>query len=200
MPTRPGNRVISESLLAAARPTGVELVEQPLPAGSDALLAEIERTVPVCADEFGARPRLARCACLTLRRGQHQARQDGRAHRGASRRRARARARPEDHGGEHGRHLARRWPLPSCSRKRPIGSTSTGLSCSLATACQGSSTRAARSFRRRPRSGAEPWGPQPARRGPNNKAYQQHPFPIIMWCPAIPIRCPHIGAAHPCQP
>ncbi len=40
-----------ESLLAAAQRTGVELIEQPLPAGSDALLAEIERTVPVCADE-----------------------------------------------------------------------------------------------------------------------------------------------------
>ncbi len=30
---------------------GVELVEQPLPAGSDDMLAEIERPLPVCADE-----------------------------------------------------------------------------------------------------------------------------------------------------
>jgi len=30
---------------------GVELVEQPLPAGADDMLAEIERPVPVCADE-----------------------------------------------------------------------------------------------------------------------------------------------------
>jgi L-alanine-DL-glutamate epimerase-like enolase superfamily enzyme len=30
---------------------GVELVEQPLPAGQDALLAEIARPLPVCADE-----------------------------------------------------------------------------------------------------------------------------------------------------
>ncbi len=30
---------------------GVKLVEQPLPAGNDALLAEIERPLPVCADE-----------------------------------------------------------------------------------------------------------------------------------------------------
>ena len=40
-----------ESLLAAAKAAGVELVEQPLPAANDGLLAEIERTVPVCADE-----------------------------------------------------------------------------------------------------------------------------------------------------
>jgi L-alanine-DL-glutamate epimerase-like enolase superfamily enzyme len=40
-----------ESLLAAAKAVGVELVEQPLAAGNDALLAEIDRTVPICADE-----------------------------------------------------------------------------------------------------------------------------------------------------
>jgi L-Ala-D/L-Glu epimerase / N-acetyl-D-glutamate racemase len=41
----------TESLLAAAAEVRVELVEQPLPAGNDALLAEIARPVPVCADE-----------------------------------------------------------------------------------------------------------------------------------------------------
>ena len=41
----------TESLLAAAASFGVELVEQPLPAGNDALLAKIARPVPVCADE-----------------------------------------------------------------------------------------------------------------------------------------------------
>jgi L-Ala-D/L-Glu epimerase / N-acetyl-D-glutamate racemase len=40
-----------ESLLAAAAAAGVELVEQPLPAGNDDLLAHIERPVPICADE-----------------------------------------------------------------------------------------------------------------------------------------------------
>jgi L-Ala-D/L-Glu epimerase / N-acetyl-D-glutamate racemase len=40
-----------ESLLAAAAAAGVELVEQPLPAGNDDLLAHIERRVPICADE-----------------------------------------------------------------------------------------------------------------------------------------------------
>ena len=30
---------------------GVQLVEQPLPAGADDLLSEIERPLPVCADE-----------------------------------------------------------------------------------------------------------------------------------------------------
>jgi len=40
-----------ESLLAAAASAGVELVEQPLPAGGDDVLARIARPVPVCADE-----------------------------------------------------------------------------------------------------------------------------------------------------
>ena len=41
----------TESLLAIAAAAGVELVEQPLPAGHDDLLQRIERPVPVCADE-----------------------------------------------------------------------------------------------------------------------------------------------------
>lgn len=41
----------TESLLVAALGAGVELVEQPLPAGEDGLLAEIARPLPVCADE-----------------------------------------------------------------------------------------------------------------------------------------------------
>lgn len=41
----------TESLLAAAADLRVELIEQPLPAGHDALLAHIARPVPVCADE-----------------------------------------------------------------------------------------------------------------------------------------------------
>jgi L-Ala-D/L-Glu epimerase len=41
----------AESLLAVAAAVGVELVEQPLPAGNDELLAHVERLVPVCADE-----------------------------------------------------------------------------------------------------------------------------------------------------
>jgi L-Ala-D/L-Glu epimerase / N-acetyl-D-glutamate racemase len=40
-----------ESLLTAAAAARVELVEQPLPAGGDELLARIARPVPVCADE-----------------------------------------------------------------------------------------------------------------------------------------------------
>ncbi len=38
-------------LLAACAKAGVELVEQPLPAGSDDVLADIDRPVTVCADE-----------------------------------------------------------------------------------------------------------------------------------------------------
>jgi L-alanine-DL-glutamate epimerase-like enolase superfamily enzyme len=41
----------TESLLAATATADVELVEQPLPAGDDALLGEIAHPVPVCADE-----------------------------------------------------------------------------------------------------------------------------------------------------
>ena len=38
-------------LLAVAHAAGVELVEQPLPAGEDEMLQRIVRTVPVCADK-----------------------------------------------------------------------------------------------------------------------------------------------------
>jgi L-alanine-DL-glutamate epimerase-like enolase superfamily enzyme len=41
----------TESLLALAAASGIELVEQPLPADSDDILAEMSRSVPVCADE-----------------------------------------------------------------------------------------------------------------------------------------------------
>lgn len=40
-----------EDLMYASAEAGVELVEQPLPGGNDALLAQIQRLVPVCADE-----------------------------------------------------------------------------------------------------------------------------------------------------
>lgn len=37
--------------LTACAAAGVGLIEQPLPAGEDELLAEIDRTIPICADE-----------------------------------------------------------------------------------------------------------------------------------------------------
>ncbi|HSA67423.1 MAG TPA: N-acetyl-D-Glu racemase DgcA [Methyloceanibacter sp.] len=40
-----------ERLLAAAKAVGIELIEQPLPAGDDAALGQIARVLPVCADE-----------------------------------------------------------------------------------------------------------------------------------------------------
>jgi L-Ala-D/L-Glu epimerase / N-acetyl-D-glutamate racemase len=40
-----------ERLLQAAKEVGVELIEQPLPAGDDAALRHVDRVVPVCADE-----------------------------------------------------------------------------------------------------------------------------------------------------
>ncbi|MGC5781456.1 N-acetyl-D-Glu racemase DgcA [Methylobacterium sp. NFXW15] len=45
---RPGN---VEANLAACLTAGVALIEQPLPAGEDGMLAEIPHPVPVCADE-----------------------------------------------------------------------------------------------------------------------------------------------------
>jgi L-alanine-DL-glutamate epimerase-like enolase superfamily enzyme len=50
-------------LMAVAVETGLEVVEQPLPAGADAALATIGRKVPVCADEaLHTRADLARLA------------------------------------------------------------------------------------------------------------------------------------------
>ena len=40
-----------EGLMACAASAGVELIEQPLPAGADEVLRRIERRVPICADE-----------------------------------------------------------------------------------------------------------------------------------------------------
>lgn len=40
-----------EQNLAACAAASVGLIEQPLPAGDDGLLAEIDRTIPICADE-----------------------------------------------------------------------------------------------------------------------------------------------------
>jgi L-alanine-DL-glutamate epimerase-like enolase superfamily enzyme len=40
-----------ERLLTAAKAARVEMIEQPLPAGDDAVLQHIARVVPVCADE-----------------------------------------------------------------------------------------------------------------------------------------------------
>src|SRR5436189_72908 len=58
-PSRPCARRSSEAstpeiytaLAPQLAPLGVELIEQPLPAGADAPLAGLARPVPVCADE-----------------------------------------------------------------------------------------------------------------------------------------------------
>ncbi len=76
-----------ERLLAAAKAAGVELIEQPLPAGDDAALQHIARIVPVCADESVHDRASLRDLRQALRRGEHQARQDRRPDRGARHRR-----------------------------------------------------------------------------------------------------------------
>lgn len=40
-----------EIYLSVAKEVGVELIEQPLPQGDDEILAQIDRVVPICADE-----------------------------------------------------------------------------------------------------------------------------------------------------
>jgi L-Ala-D/L-Glu epimerase len=45
------NETELEPMFAACAEFGVELIEQPLPAGRDAALAQVKRPVPVCADE-----------------------------------------------------------------------------------------------------------------------------------------------------
>jgi L-alanine-DL-glutamate epimerase-like enolase superfamily enzyme len=58
----------TESLLALAAASGVELVEQPLPAGNDGILSEMARPVPVCADES-----VHDCASLAALAGRYDA-------------------------------------------------------------------------------------------------------------------------------
>src|SRR3546814_13284300 len=52
-----------EAQAAALRPHGVELIEQPVPAGEDHLLDGLRSPIPICADEscqdHGDLPRLA---------------------------------------------------------------------------------------------------------------------------------------------
>jgi L-alanine-DL-glutamate epimerase-like enolase superfamily enzyme len=59
---RPGARLVAdanegwtvadlEHLMACAAEIGLETIEQPLPAGDDAILAHVPHLVPVCADE-----------------------------------------------------------------------------------------------------------------------------------------------------
>ena len=73
--------------LAACAAAGVTLIEQPLPDGHDDVLSAFRHPVPICADEsVHARSSLAALA-QQIRRGQHQARQDRRADRGAGDRR-----------------------------------------------------------------------------------------------------------------
>jgi L-alanine-DL-glutamate epimerase-like enolase superfamily enzyme len=45
------NETELEPMFAACAEFGVELIEQPLPAGGDAALGQVKRPVPVCADE-----------------------------------------------------------------------------------------------------------------------------------------------------
>ena len=121
------------SLMAVAAETGVELIEQPLPAGADAALAG-PRPVPVCADEsVHDRAGLAALAGrydavnIKLDKAGGLTEALALAARGP-------RARPQDHGGLHGGDLAVDGAGAARSPRVPTGSTSTGPCCSRATA------------------------------------------------------------------
>lgn len=45
------NEAYLEPLICAAADAGIELIEQPLPAGDDEALRHVKRVVPICADE-----------------------------------------------------------------------------------------------------------------------------------------------------
>ncbi len=51
MPTKSWTPALLPELMAVAAETGIELIEQPLPAGADAALAHVPHPVPICADE-----------------------------------------------------------------------------------------------------------------------------------------------------
>ncbi len=102
---------------------GVKLVEQPLPAGSDDMLAEIARPLPVCADESCHDRHSLPVAAGQVRRGEPEARQDRRADRGAGAERGRAgRGLWPDgrlHGGLQPRHGPRDAAGAGCGLCRP---------------------------------------------------------------------------------
>ena len=127
--------------LPPRRTAGVELVEQPLPADNDALLAEIARPVPVCADES-----VHDRASLDALAGRYDAVNIKLDKTGGLTEALR------DGGTAPARSVSRSWwaawsprrspwLLPCSSRKTPTSSISTGRCCSSATARRGSPTR-----------------------------------------------------------
>ncbi len=95
-----------EALAPELAALGVALIEQPLPAGKDQALADYASPVPLCADESVHDTQEPGGAAQRLWRDQHQARQDGRAHRGVAPRGSGARGETRHHGGLHGGELA----------------------------------------------------------------------------------------------
>ena len=145
-----------EPNIAACVAAGVELVEQPLPAGADAPLATLPRPIPVCADESVHTAADLDARRRPLRRGQHQARQGRRPDRGAGGACRGAPTRARRHGRLHGGHLARHGPCPSA---RPVGRLCRPRRAAAARPRPRAGpalSRAAWSIRPSRRSGAEP--------------------------------------------
>ena len=116
---------------------GVEMVEQPLPAGADAALAGMARPLPVCADESchdrASLPALAgRYDMVNIKLDKTGGLTEALALRAAARGR-----RLRRDGRLHGRLEPRRWHRRCCWRRGRRWSTSTGRCCWRATATHG---------------------------------------------------------------
>ena len=143
--------------MAEAAALGVALIEQPLPAGRDAILRRIAHPVPICADE-SVHTAADLPAPVGLRRRQHQARQGRRGDRGAGAARRGACRRFFHHGRLHGGRSARhRAGRPSAQGPTPPASRRTAW-CSPATAPPALATTARRCHRPSRRSGADEAG------------------------------------------
>ena len=138
-----------EPNMAACAAAGVELIEQPLPAGADEALSSIRRTGPGLRRR---KPPHRRPTCPRFV-GRYDAvniklDKTGGLTEGARRSRRGAAAGVQGDGRLHGRRRRWRWPRRFSSRSPPTSSTSTGRSSSPATASRASATRAASSIRR----------------------------------------------------
>ena len=121
------------SLMAVAAETGVELIEQPLPAGADAALEGARPFPSAPTKSLHDRAGLARSR-RALRCRQHQARQGRRPHRGAGTGRGGPRSAASRSWSAAWCRPRSPWRRPCCSPRAPTGSTSTVRCCWRATA------------------------------------------------------------------
>ena len=144
----------TESLLAVAAAAGVELVEQPLPAGRDELLQRIARPVPVCADKS-----VHDRASLDALAGRYDAvniklDKTGGLTEALLRGGTRPRTRTEGHGGLDGGDVAGHGPRPARGARRRLRRSRRAAAARSRPRSPGSPMTAPWCFRRRPSCGA----------------------------------------------